>query len=136
PGLQQTSDEVIAQGRKDPRLVGLFSLYRARTPQLYVDIDRTKCETLDLSMDEVFKTLQVYMGGAYVNLFNKFGRTWQVNLQADHDFRTSAATIAQLNVRKRQRHMVPLGTEAQIRDQPPPGPAIHYTMNAPAPANA
>src|SRR6202043_2380812 len=100
----------------DPRLVGLFSLYRAETPQLYVDIDRTKCESLNVSMQDAFSTLQVYMGGAFVNLFNKFGRTWQVNVLAEPKFRTKADYVRQLKVRNKEGEMVPLGTVATIRD--------------------
>ncbi len=58
-------------------------MFRADTPQLYLDIDRTKCESLGVDVQDVFNTLQVYMGGYFVNLFNKFGRTWQVNLLAE-----------------------------------------------------
>src|SRR5262249_21638315 len=134
-GLQQTTDDLVAEGRKDPRLVGLFSLYRAGTPQLYVDINRVKCETLDLSLDEVFQTLQVYMGGAYVNLFNKFGRTWQVNLQADEQFRTDAKALGQLKVRNRAGGMVPLSSVAEVRDVAGPVMVMRYNSYLSAPVN-
>ena len=67
-------------------LPACFTMYRADTPQLFVDIDRAKVQSLQVPIQDVFTTLQVYMGGYYVNLFNKFGRTWQVNVQADPAF--------------------------------------------------
>ena len=73
---------------QDPRLEGpVHRLSAPDAPQIYLDIDRTKCESLKVDMQDAFNTLQVYMGGYYVNLFNKFGRTWQVNLLADESFR-------------------------------------------------
>ena len=72
-------------------------------------------------MQDVFDTLQVYMGGYYVNLFNKFGRTWQVNLSADQKFRTDERYLKQLKVRNKQGEMVPLGTVATVRADRRPG---------------
>ena len=68
-------------------LQGLFNSSRANTPWLYLDIDRTKCMALGVQVSDVFNTLQVYLGSYYVNNFNQFGRTWQVNVQADQRFR-------------------------------------------------
>ena len=88
--LQRATDDIVAAANKNPSFAGVFSMYRALTPQFFLDIDRTKCESLKVDVSEVFNTLQVYMGGLYVNLFNKFGRTWQVNVMADDEFRTRA----------------------------------------------
>src|SRR4029078_8052880 len=85
--LQAGADNLAAQGNKQPGLVGLFNGFRANTPQLYIDVDRVKCKALGVPLSDVFQALQVYMGGYYVNDFNKFGRTWQVNIQADAPFR-------------------------------------------------
>ena len=79
-----------ARATQTPGLVGLFSMFRANTPQLYVDIDRTKCKTMGVALSDVFDALQVNLGGYYVNDFNQFGRTWQVNVQADAPFRMPA----------------------------------------------
>lgn len=127
-GLQKTTDEMTTEGNKDNRLVGLFSLYRAETPQLYIDIDRTKCQTLNVDMNDVFGTLQVYMGGSFVNLFNKFGRTWQVNIMAEPQFRTKAQYISELKVRNKVGQMVPLGTVANIRLIGGPVMVTRYNM--------
>jgi multidrug efflux pump len=133
--LQQTTDEMTREGNKNKSLVGLFSLYRAETPQLYVDIDRTKCESLNVSVQDVFNTLQVYMGGAFVNLFNRFGRTWQVNVLAEPQFRTKADYVRQLKVRNKAGQMVPLGTVADIRDIGGPVMVTRYNMYASAAVN-
>jgi multidrug efflux pump len=114
--LQQQTDTLIVKGNETPGLVGLFSSFRSNTPQLYVDVDRTKCKSLGLALNDVFTTLQVYLGGYYVNDFNKFGRTWQVNLQADAEFRMHAEEVKQLKVRNANGDMVPLGTVAEVRD--------------------
>ena len=81
--LQRVSDQIVARGNQTPGLQGLFNSSRANTPWLYLDIDRTKCMALGVPVSEVFNTLQVYLGSYYVNNFNEFGRTWQVNVQAD-----------------------------------------------------
>src|SRR5262249_19246597 len=85
--LQAQADTLAAKGNQQPGLVGLFNGFRARTPQLYVDIDRVKVKTMGVALTDVFDTLQAYLGSYYVNDFNRFGRTWQVNVQADAPFR-------------------------------------------------
>jgi HAE1 family hydrophobic/amphiphilic exporter-1 len=86
------------------------TLFRPGVPQVYLDIDRTKCEKLGVMMSDVFATLQTNLGSVYVNDFNKFGRTYQVRVQADAAFRATADGIRRLEVRNRDRQMVPLGT--------------------------
>ena len=71
-----------------------------------------KCKRLGVSLNDVFGSLQIFLGGYYVNDFNKFGRTWQVNLQAESDFRDQAAKVRRLEVRSASGGMVPLGTVA------------------------
>ena len=97
--LQRASDRIVARGNRTPGLAGLFSSVRANTPWVYLDIDRTKCLALGVSVSEVFNTLQVYLGSYYVNNFNEFGRIWQVNVQADQAFRERGSDIKQLQVR-------------------------------------
>ncbi len=126
--LQATTDELIAEGNKNPLFAGLFSMYRAETPQLYVDVDRTKCESLDVDINAVFNTLQVYMGGTYVNLFNKFGRSWQVNLLGEHRHRADPEFLGQLKVRSKRGDMVPLGTLVEVRDSAGPAIVSRYNM--------
>src|SRR5262249_32932041 len=122
------TDALVQAGNSDPRFFGLFSMFRANTPQLYIDIDRTKCKTLGIPLNEVFQTLQIYLGSLYVNDFNRFGRTWQVNVQADAPYRTEPEAVGQLKVRNQAGEMVPLGTVAEVRDVPGPVMVMRYNM--------
>ena len=85
-------------------------MFRAKAPQIFLDIDRTKCESLGIPVSDVFNTLQVYMGGYFVNLFNAFGRTWQVNVLAEPAYRSDADALKQLKIRNKFVEMPPPGT--------------------------
>jgi multidrug efflux pump len=95
---------------------------------LYLDIDRTKCETLGVSVSELFNTLQVYLGSYYVNNFNEFGRTWQVNLQADPEFRRKVPDVRELQVRNSRGQMVRIGTLLDVRDTTGPVMVMRYNL--------
>ncbi|MBN1395015.1 MAG: efflux RND transporter permease subunit [Pirellulales bacterium] len=131
--LQKTTDKLVAEANKDPRLAGAFTMFRADVPQVYLDIDRTKCKSLGVEMDDVFNTLQVYMGGYFVNLFNKFGRTWQVNVLAEEDYRTQISKLDQLKVRNKLGLMVPLATLFTPDFIGGPVMVMRYNMYASAP---
>lgn len=131
--LQEQCDRLVAQANSDPRLREVFTMFSADTPQLYLDIDRTKCESLGVRVDDVFNTLQVYMGGYFVNLFNDFGRTWQVNLLAEPEFRTQPDQLQQLMVRNRDGLMVPLSTLFKIDNIGGPSMVMRYNMYVSAP---
>jgi multidrug efflux pump len=133
--LQARADSLAAQGNQQPGLVGLFNGFRARTPQLYVDIDRTKAKTMGVTLSDVFDSLQAYLGSYYVNDFNRFGRTWQVNVQADAPFRADAETVKQLKVRNGDGEMAPLGAVADVRDSAGPVQITRYNMFPAAPIN-
>ena len=126
--LQGAVENVIRGGEAQQGLVGLFSSFRASQPQLYVDIDRTKAKALGVALDDVFATLQVYLGSAYVNDFTRFGRNWQVNVQADAAFRIRPEDIGALKVRSRDGKMVPLATLLSVRDITGPAIVNHYNM--------
>ena len=126
--LQRVSDQIVARGNQTPGLQGLFNSSRANTPWLYLDIDRTKCMALGVPVSDVFNTLQVYLGSYYVNNFNEFGRTWQVNVQADPRFRDQVADIRQLQVRNNQGQMIRLGTLLDVRDTSGPVMVMRYNM--------
>ncbi len=130
--LQRVGDRIVARAEKTPGLQGLFNSSRADTPWLYLDIDRTKCEALGVSVSDVFNTLQVYLGSYYVNNFNEFGRTWQVNVQADPRFRAGAGQIRQLQVPNKQGRMVRLGTLLSARNTGGPVSIQRYNMYAAA----
>src|SRR5205807_2984100 len=126
--LQARADNLAAQGNRQPGLVGLFNGFRARTPQLYADIDRTKVRTMGVALTDVFDALQAYLGSYYVNDFNRFGRTWQVNVQADAPFRVDAATVKQGKVRDTDGDMPPLGTVVDVRESAGPVQVTRYNM--------
>lgn len=133
--LQAQTDNLVQLGNQTPGLVGLFTSFRSNTPQLYVDIDRAKCKSLGLALNDVFMTLQVFLGGYYVNDYNKYGRTWQVNLQADSGFRMKAEDARRLKVRNAAGDMVPLGTVAEVRDIGGPVMVTRYNTYTAAAVN-
>ena len=126
--LQGTAERLVAAGNDSPELRGLFTSFRANTPWLFLDIDRSKVKTLGVSMAEVFNTLQVYLGSLYVNDFNRFGRTWQVNVQGDTNFRKQIEDLKQLKIRNESGGMVPLAALATIRDVSGPVMIVRYNM--------
>jgi multidrug efflux pump len=126
--LQAYADQVAYEANQAPGLVGVFNTFRANTPQLYVDIDRTKAKAMGVPLTEVFDTLQVLLGGYYVNDFNLFGRTWQVNIQAEPEFRLSPSSVGQFRVRNLAGDMVPLGTLLSISDSSGPVIVTRYNM--------
>jgi multidrug efflux pump len=126
--LQGAVETVINAGNAQPGLVGLFSTYRAGQPQLYLDVDRAKAKALGVSLDDVFSTLQIYLGSAYANDFTRFGRNWQVNVQADAAYRVEPESIGQLKVRNRDGAMVPLSTLVSVRDTTGPAIVNRYNM--------
>jgi multidrug efflux pump subunit AcrB len=95
-------------------------------PQLFADVDRDKVKQLGLPLNDVFQTLRIYLGSAYVNDFNKFGRTYQVIAQADAPFRSTAEDIARLQVRNTMGQMVPLGSVLNVKQSYGPDQVTHY----------
>ncbi len=108
--LGQMVRELVVDGDAQSALTNLNSTFRVTVPQIFAEVDREKAKKLDVSLNEVFGTLQAFLGSAYVNDFNKFGRTWQVKVQADHQFRIEPKDIRQLEVRDAEGRMVPIGT--------------------------
>ena len=90
---------LIVEANQQPELFNVFSTFAADTPQLYLDLDRNKAQTLGVQINDVFTALQGTLGGLYVNDFNLFGRTWQVNIQADQEFRKKVDDIFKIHVR-------------------------------------
>ena len=113
--LQQAAQELAQLGNRQPGVRGLVSTFSNNSPQLYLDIDRTKAESLRVPLTSVFTTLQSYLGSSFVNLFNKFGQVFQVYVQADSDFRLEPRDIKGLHVRNQAGDMVPLGTLLEVR---------------------
>jgi multidrug efflux pump len=114
--MQKGAEHLIAVANKTPGLTGLFTIYRVNSPQLYVDVNRDQCFKLGVPLGDVFAALQVYLGSLYVNDINLFGRTWQVNVQAEGRFRDQVEDVRRLRVRNGRGAMVPLGTVATVRE--------------------
>ena len=120
--------EIIQDGNAQAGLAGLNTTFRIDVPQLFAEVDRTKAKTLGVPLNEVFDTLQAYLGSAYVNDFNKFGRTWQVMVQADHQFRTRPDDIRSIDVRNADGAMVPLGTLIAVDETVGPQTILRYNL--------
>ncbi|QDV22375.1 Efflux pump membrane transporter BepE [Aureliella helgolandensis] len=124
--LEKTTNALSQLGSQEPVILGMQSGFRANTPQMFVDVDREKCKTMNVPLSQVFTALQTYLGGYYVNDFNAFGRTWQVNLQADPEFRLTADQVSQLYVRNNAGQMIPLGALATVEDTTGPAAVMRY----------
>lgn len=124
--LAAVTMQVMQKAWATPELAGVFSSYQVNVPQLDLDVDRTKAKQQGVNLDEIFQTLQVYMGSAYVNDFNQFGRTYQVNVQADEQFRQDPEQIRQLKVRNNAGEMIPLGSFINVKHSAGPDRVMHY----------
>jgi len=113
--LYDALEKLQAAARKRPELAGLVSTFRPAVPQLYVDVDQDRVLKQGLQFSEVYQTLQAFLGGAYVNQFNRFGRQWKVYLQAEPEYRISADKINDFYVRTAKGEMTPLGSLVTIK---------------------
>src|SRR5205807_5003972 len=104
--LEGAVANVAGKGNSQPGLVGLFSSFSANQPQIYVDVDRVKAKKQGVALNDVFETLQIYLGSAYVNDVTLFNRNWQVNVQADSRYRLHAKDVGKLRVRNSGGDMV------------------------------
>ncbi|NAO28846.1 efflux RND transporter permease subunit [Pseudomonas syringae pv. dysoxyli] len=143
--LHEATQAFIAAAAKAPELGPLFSSYEINVPQLDVEVNRVKAQQLGVPVNEVFDTLQVYLGSLYVNDINRFGRVFQVRLQADAQYRAFAQDITQLKTRSVTGEMIPLGSLLTVTPTNGPemvvryngftasdlngGPAAGYSMN-------
>jgi hydrophobe/amphiphile efflux-1 (HAE1) family protein len=120
--------EMMAKARTTPQLTGVFTTFSASSPQIYLEIDRTKARMLDVPIANIFEALQVNLGTSYVNDFNAFGRVYQVRAQADQKFRLERQDVLRLKVRSARGALVPLGTLVEIRDVSGPDLVQRYNM--------
>ncbi len=114
--LQGAVYAMMGRAAQTPGLQQVFSLFETQTPQLYLDIDRTKAQLLGINMPDVFNALQVYIGSSYINDFNLFGRTFRVQAQADAPYRLQPDDVLKLRVRNSSGDTVPLGSFTTVRD--------------------
>jgi hydrophobic/amphiphilic exporter-1 (mainly G- bacteria), HAE1 family len=120
--LQSITTAVVAAAQSQSSLQRVSSPFRASVPEIDIEVDRLKAQTLHVTTDQIFSTLASYLGSSYVDQFNRFGRTFQIYVQADASFRLRLADIQTLTVRNQQGNMVPLGTLVKIK--PAVGPSL------------
>ena len=124
--LYKQSQGLIAASQKVPALAGLFSSFQVNVPQVDADVDREKAKAEGVNLADVYQAMQAYLGSLYVNDFNRFGRTYQVNVSADPAFRHSPQDILQLKTRNAQGQMVPLGSFVTVQQGAGPDRVQHY----------
>ena len=126
--LEGVAQSIVGAANQAPGLAGVFTTFNTRTPKIYADIDRVRAEMLGVNADDVFQTLEVYLGSQYVNDFNFLGRTYRVTAQADGKFRQDLHAISQLKTRNSKGQMVPLGSVASFRDITGPYRVEHFNL--------
>jgi HAE1 family hydrophobic/amphiphilic exporter-1/multidrug efflux pump len=126
--LADVKDKIIQAMAKRPQLTGIYSAYSTTVPQIKLDIDRDKARTLNIPVNDVFKGLQIYLGGLQVNDFNLFGRTYKVMLQAEQDFRKTPESINDIYLRSQDGSMVPMSTVSKISMTTGPDILQRYNM--------
>lgn len=124
--LADVTNQVLQKAWATPELTGVFSSYQINVPQLDVKIDRQKAKMQGVAISDIFQTMQVYLGSLYVNDFNQFGRTYQVNVQAAESFRQEPEQIEQLKVRSANGDMIPLGSFVSVTQTAGPDRVMHY----------
>ena len=134
--LAQNLKTFIAEAQKRPELAGVFSTALLSVPQVYVDVDRDQVLSQGVALKDVYSTMQCFMGGAFVNYFNRFGRQWQVYVQAEGDYRTEAHNLGQFYVLNSSSNMVPLAALTTLRSTNGPEFTMRYNLYEAAQVNA
>lgn len=126
--LYRQVQNVLTKARQLPELdpKTVFSSFQVNVPQIAADVDREKAKTMGVSISDIFTTMQIYLGSYYANDFNRFGRTYQVNVQADRQFRADPDQIGLLKVRNNQGDMIPLSTFLNVSNTTGPDRVMHY----------
>jgi hydrophobe/amphiphile efflux-1 (HAE1) family protein len=126
--LESVAMAIMAQANQTPGLAGVFTTFSTKTPKVYADIDRVRAEMLGVNTNDVFTTLEVFLGSQYVNDFNFLGRTYRVTAQADGDFRQDLHAIGNLKTRNAKGDMVPLSSVASFRNITGPYRVEHFNL--------
>jgi hydrophobe/amphiphile efflux-1 (HAE1) family protein len=124
--LFKATQALVGRAWQTPELAGAFTGFQVNVPQLDAVVDRERVKREGISFTDLFQTMQVYLGSAYANDFNKFGRTYQVIVQADAPYRATAENISQLKVRNAQGEMVPLGSVVSVKQSFGPDRGLRY----------
>lgn len=126
--LQATTESIVSAGNEQPSVTGLNTTFSANSPEIFVDIDRAKARSMDISLSSLFSTLQVYLSSYFINNFNYLGRTFQVNTQAQSHSRVEAEDILRLQTRNNDGAMVPLGSVVTVRETYGPVAVTRYNL--------
>jgi HAE1 family hydrophobic/amphiphilic exporter-1 len=129
-------DKFLEAARQRPEIASVFTTLLPAVPQMFVDVDRDKVLKQGVELSDVYQTLQAYMGSGFVNYFNRFGRQWQVYVQAEGEYRTSAGPLGQFYVRNIDGDTVPLSTLTQVRNTEGPEFTMRYNLFRSAQINA
>jgi multidrug efflux pump len=133
--LQGQTEAFIEKANQQKQVVGLFSVFKTNSPQIVVNVNPNACLERLVEIGDVYAALQGTMGSRYANDFNRFGRTWQVNVQADDQFRDQLEDIKRLKVRNKKGEMVPLGTLLDVQQRSGPLVITRYNMYPAAAVN-
>jgi HAE1 family hydrophobic/amphiphilic exporter-1 len=136
PFLAGNVEKFLEAARQRPEIASIFTTLLPAVPQMYVDVDRDKVLKQGVKLSDVYQTLQAYMGSGFVNYFNRFGRQWQVYVQAEGEYRTSAGPLGQFYVRNGDGDTVPLAALAQVRNTEGPEFTMRYNLFRSAQINA
>ncbi|MDO8846038.1 efflux RND transporter permease subunit [Methylicorpusculum sp.] len=126
--LAENTEKFIAEAKKRPEIAGLFTTGLPSVPQIFVDVDRDKVLKQGVQLSDVYKTLQAYMGSGFINYFNRFGRQWQVYVQAEGEYRKDTQSLGQFYVRNSEGNTVPLETLTSIRKTEGPEFTMRYNL--------
>ena len=128
--------EPLPEGQKpQPAMTGLFTVFRNNSPQLFVKVDPAACSAEGVQVTDVYATMQASLGSRYVNDFNRFGRTWQVNVQAEQRYRDGTEDVRRLKVKNREGKLVPIGAVAEVKEVSGPLVLTRYNMYPAAAVN-
>jgi HAE1 family hydrophobic/amphiphilic exporter-1 len=126
--LARITREFVAEANRTPGIANAFTTFASATPQVFVDVDRDKAQMLKVPVGNIFEAMRVFMGSAYVNDFNMFGRTYRVTAQADGDFRLDRDSVSKIRVRSSEGQMVPLGSLVTFKEIAGPERVPRYNL--------
>jgi HAE1 family hydrophobic/amphiphilic exporter-1 len=136
PFLAENLTKFMEAARKRPELAGVFTTALPSVPQVFVDVDRDQVLSQGVKLQDVYQTMQCFMGGAFVNYFNRFGRQWQVYVQSEGEYRTKAENLGQFYVLNNATNMVPLAAVTHVRGTAGPEFTMRYNLYQGAQINA
>ncbi len=134
--LAENTAKFMAAAHKRPELASVMTTFLPTVPQVFVDVDRDKVLKQGIALSDVYRTLQCFMGGAFINYFNRFGRQWQIYVQAEGDYRTKTENLGQFYVRNNDGNSVPLSALTSIRSTVGPEFTMRYNLFRSAQINA